>query len=766
VIIVDVRFLRSLSRRLISASLRMGSKEARLRTFMVGVTRERSGVRLALGPVPSCPPGPVRAVLDFSDHGRDFWVGGTVTSMPGGDAEMMLDSGLGRRPPRSARLAPPSDVAFAICIMEVEEGGRQCYPVLDIGVRGMRLETGAPLPIGTVLGDLIVIFRQDVLRRGEGVVTTCSPARYPDGRLVYECGVRFRGAGRRPAQVGAEDRVEIADLDRVRAILWALCDLEYEVSVAGPTGVVKGRMLPQRGSDRGRVPELRCRVDDAGRLPIRSGAMTVECSLFGSGYRFYARVTDRRGDVLTLSPSPKLRECHRRSEERTPLDPKGGALISYQHPLTGARRAHPLVDLSSRGFSFRPGTGDEELWADLPLKNVRIQVDDVAFRAPEVSVRAVSPDRVNAEIRSLPERDADLLRERLIELGPDGVRFHDGTDFDELVAFHRSMNLLEPDMEANLAATLEETRRTWRVAHARSAGLMRTAIVPWRGGIGAALTSVRAYERTWIFQHNAAASGSVPAGAGQLHGILMRLAAHRGDGEYIAGIIDASATTMHAFMTAFFQQSAPAHSGATRLRLYSAPAEGASDRLPEGVRRLRGRDGALLESVGRRQIDPVCAHALSLRPSEIELPETRAAYAKVGLERTRQAFGAFTDQRCAAVLLRETASPGLCLSGLLSASFLLPVLPAVDPDGSKRRALALLARRSRLPGNPPRRFLLLPTGEEEGPVLEAGFTLAGACTFFALHRLGILDYQRYVADRYGLVQARLRARVTRLIRAA
>ena len=121
---------------------------------------------------------------------------------------------------------------------------------------------------------------------------------------------------------GARREAEIDDISRVRAILWALCDLGYEVSVSGPTGVVKGRMLQQAAIDRSRVPELRCQVKDADRLPLRSGAVTVECSLFGSGYRFYARITDRKADVLSLSPSPKLREWHRRDEERTPLGPR------------------------------------------------------------------------------------------------------------------------------------------------------------------------------------------------------------------------------------------------------------------------------------------------------------------------------------------------------------------------------------------------------------------------------------------------------------
>ena len=741
---------------------------------MVGVTRKSGNLVLALGPLPSCPPNPTRAVVDFSDGGRELYVAGLLTPAADGGAELVVESGPAARPSRSVRLTPSSDVAFAICVVEVEAGGRQCYPILDMGVRGLRVETSAPIGLGTVLGDLIVLYRRELLRSGEGVVTSCSPALYPDGRLVYECGVRYRSAGRRrigPVVSGRNgrdddgDRVEIDDLSRVRAILWALCDLGYEVAVSGPTGVVKGRMLQQPAIDRTRVPELRCRVKDADRLPMRSGAVTVECSLFGSGYRFYARITDRKADVLTLSPSPKLREWHRRGEERTPLGPQSGAIVSYRHALTGAKRAHPLVDLSSHGFSFPPGASDEELWAGLPLKEVRIQLGKVAFRAPEVAVRSVSPSRVSAEMRALPDREADLMREQLIEHGPESVRFHDGRQFDELVAFHRSMNLLEHDMEANLAATLDETRRTWRLAHDRPARLMRTAIVPWRGGIGAALTSVRAYERTWIFQHSAVASGAVPAGAGQLHGILMRLAAHRRDGEYIAGAIDASAKTMHGLVSSFFSQSAPAHRGAMRLTLYAAPARPEAARN-ESVRALRGRDESLVEHVGARQLDPVCARALSLRTGEIQLPQTRAAYAKVGIERRREAFGAFSGDQCVAVLLQETASPGLCLSGLMSASFLLPVLQGADPDGAKQLALCDLARAAPVPGDPPNRFLFVPANTDHGPVLAAGWRPIGQCTYFALHRLGIVDYQRYIADKYGLLQARLRRRATHLPEAA
>jgi hypothetical protein len=741
--------------------LRLGLKEPRQRTFLVDARRDGRRLVLRLDPVPACAPAG-RAVFDFSEGGRQFWVAGALSPAPEGGAHLLVESGPTERPARAVRLIPSSDIAFALF---VSAAGRQCLPALDVGARGLRVEASAPLELGAVLGDLIVLYRQQVLRTGEGVVTTCSPALYPDGRLVYECGVRVRSAISRRADVDPAERIEIDEATRVRAILWGLCDLEYEVTLSGPTGVVRGHIEPVRGfTDRSRAPELRCKVADADRIPIRSGTVTVECSLFGSGYGFFARVIDRRGDVLTLSPAPKLREWHRRGEERTGFGPGTAASVVFHHPLATTRRRRALADLSSHGFSFEPRRDDDDLWPGLPLSDVSIALGEHVFKATQAVVRSVSDRRVSVHMQELPEREADVLREQLVERGADPVAFHDGRSLQDIVAFHRSMALLEPDMDANLTATFDEARRTWERAHGRHARLMRTAIVPWRGGIGATLTSVRAYERTWILQHSAVASAAVPAGAGQLHGVLMRLAAHRTDGEYVAGYIDSSAKTLHGMVDAFFTESAPAHRGATRFALYAAPAAARSGEPP--VRRLRGRDEPLVEHASQRLIDPVCARALGLRAGEIELPETRAAYRKIGVERDRRAYGTFSGSSCVAILLAETASPGLSLSGLLSASMMLPVLPHLDPDGAKRRALAELARTTEVPGAPPHRFLFLPAGTDDAPVRAAGFVKIGECTFFALHRLGIVEYQRYVANRYGLLHARLRGRAARLADAA
>ena len=54
---------------------------------------------------------------------------------------------------------------------------------------------------------------------------------------------------------------------------------------------------------------------------------------------------------------------------------------------------------------------------------------------------------MSAEIGALPDRDADLLREQLIEHGPDGVLFHDGRQFDELALVKSALDISIPEGE-------------------------------------------------------------------------------------------------------------------------------------------------------------------------------------------------------------------------------------------------------------------------------------------------------------------------------
>jgi hypothetical protein len=726
---------------------------------MVGIGRRGDDVLLDLDPLSELAGLPPRATLDFSADGQQFWVAGSVRRVGARGAQMLLHRGPEPRPQRGRRIVPSGETVFAIFVAPGAGVGRRCQRVVDINTRGMRLESDIPFEPGTLLAEIVLVCGREIIRQGEGAVINCSTVIGSDGRRTFECGVRLRRsrALEEAARSGSSEEIEIDDLARVRATLWGLCDLEGDVTIVVGNNTVSGHALALKG-DRHLLPDLRCKVAEPEQIPLQSGIVTVECCVLGSSYRFFARIADRRGSTITLRPAPKLREWHRRAEDRLQASGTVEASVSFRHPLERDRRTRRLLDLSSRGLSFEAAPEDEELWQGLPLKDLRLRFPDLTIRMGHAAIRSVAPGRFGVRIEDLPERDADRLRVRLVQLSPEPVELHDGAHLDELIAFQRSVNMLEPDMETQLASMLPETRRTWRLGHHHPEGLMKTVIVPWHGGIGATLTSVKAYDSGWILQHNAVASPSVPAGAGQLHSILMRLAAQRPDGEYVSGFVDTEAKSFHAMVDGFMREFVPPNRGAAPFALYSAPAIEDQDPVARDLRRLRGRDELIIEHVAQRHLHPVCARALGLRAGEVEMPRTRAAYRRFGLERGREAWGAFDDERCVAVLLREYASPGLCLSGLLSAGMLLPVLPERDPDGAMRRKLCEHLRRTSLPGAPPLRFLFTPGDADEAPILAAGFRLVGRCTLFAFHRSSIVDYQRHVSSRYGFLQARLRGR--------
>jgi len=596
------------------------------------------------------------------------------------------------------------------------------------------------------------VWKRDIVRRCEGVVTQTTPLLSAHGDQSWEIVVTLRAPTELVAERRDGDEVnEITDPARVRGILWAMCDLGHPVTLRFGHQAVAARLEPVKGS-RDALPPMRCTL--AGEAPLLSGAVQIESALYGSGYRFYARVRGKVDNHVMLSPAPVVREWHRRAEERLVMRDLD-ARVAFTHPITGERHEHALADVSVIGVGFHTDEADAALWPGLPLEDVRLSLGGVAVRAPAATVRNLGRGRCGLELERLPERESDQLRVELAKLAARPIQLSDGDDLDSILRFHESVRLLEPDMQVNLEHALDETRRQWRVAHRHPDGLMRTAFVPWNGGVGATLTLVRAYESSWVLQHSAVASPAVPANPGMLHSLLVRLAIPRADGEYVCGYIDEEAKSQHAVMGAFFSDwSTPEHRGATRFALYSAASRAPSPARTR-ARKLGRRYEALVENAANRALDPVCARALGLRAGEVALPATAAQYARLGLVRRREAWGTFDRGKPTALLLREVASPGLCLSSIMSAGLLLPVR---DDAGDDVAALAHVVRTHPLPGDPPYRFLLAPASVDERLLTGAGLRRVAGCTLYAMHRYGLQEYHRFVASKYGFLHGRLRAR--------
>ncbi len=722
-------------------------------TFLSAHHRSRGEARVTLSPVGGEPLAPgTPLTLDFSFEGSEFGAGAVVERWEGGELLARLSREPVRRPVRGRRLQPAPDSVVASFVAEGTGVGRSCLPVLDLDARGMRLQSSLPFELGTVLRQLKVSKHRTLLREGEGIVLGSDAVVLPHGALTHQCRVRFRPPSKLAPGDDPADLHRITEPERVRAVLWGLCDLSYAVTLRVGERLLPARLEPLKGS-RQQLPVLRCQLLAPG--PEVSGAVRVECTLYGSGYRFFARVTAASGSRLELEPAPVLFEWHRREEERLAIPPELSASVRFRHPLSGAAEERRLLDLSVTGFGCEVLEG-ESLWAGLPVEQLEIRVGELTIRPPEATVRSVEHERCGFQFGQLDEREADRLRVSLTTLAVQPIELHDGNDLDEILDFHREVGLFEDEMARNLTATLEQTRSEWRIAHQHPDGLMRTAVLHWRDGVGATLSLVRAYDSTWVLQHSAVASPAVPANPGALHSMLVRLAIARGDGQYVCGFIAEGARSQHTIMSEFFSDSTPEYRGADRFVLYTGPTRRARSVPSNAVRKIRPAEEPLVENAALRLLDPVCARALGLLPGQVRLPHTRADFARVGLSRGREAWGAWSQGRCSGVLLREWASPGLCLSSVLSAGVLLPVTG--EPEGL--RALAEVLLTEPLPGDPPVRLLFVPEGLDDAPLLAAGLRRTAGCTLYAMHRYGLREYQRYVSSRYGFLHGRLHKRIT------
>lgn len=450
----------------------------------------------------------------------------------------------------------------------------------------MRIASHVRLEPETVLRPITILAQRDVVRMAEGTVMSSTVELHPHGREIYPCTVRLRRLSAHVPDDHPADRHDIDDPARVRATLWALADLSYPVALTSGTQRVQGRLVPVKGN-RDKLPELRCLV--AADVPL-AGAVQLECTLYGSGYRFFARVRRYEQGLLVLQPAPVVREWHRRDEERFTLPDGIEGWVDFEHPLLGLRQRRRLVDISVHGFGCVREPDDETLWPGLPLGRVKVTLPNLAITA-EATVKNVTAERSGAQLSSMSEQEIDRLRVEITKM------------------------------------------------------------------------AVRPIE-------------------------------------------------------------------------------------------------LLVENAALRLRDPVCARALGLRRGELRVNETRRAFAKVGIVRSREAWGAFRAGRCQAILVQELASPGLALSSVLSSAMLL--LTTAQPNDADVMALASLARARPLPGDPPVRFIFVPQPFDDRALVAAGFRRAAGCTLYAMHRFGLSEYQRFVSTRYGFLHGRLRARVAGL----
>jgi hypothetical protein len=123
------------------------------------------------------------------------------------------------------------------------------------------------------------------------------------------------------------------------------------------------------------------------------------------------------------------------------------------------------------------------------------------------------------------------------------------------------------------------------------------------------------------------------------------------------------------------------------------------------------------------------------------------------------------DEQVVVAVLGEQTSPGVNLTFMLNAWWVLPVHARLD-QGGRATSLALdivLRQPAPVPGGD--RFVITVPETPAELMLDAGFEKIGRVYLYVHSRSGLHRYYQYVADRYGEVRAAVtRRQATRLAR--
>jgi hypothetical protein len=399
---------------------------------------------------------------------------------------------------------------------------------------------------------------------------------------------------------------------------------------------------------------------------------------------------------------------------------------------------------------------------------------DRSLGGGEIEVRAIETERDGTLVCHAANRQPDrfddwALANVLGGLKHPSLEIHDGSDFGAMIALYRRAGLLADFIERNLESAQPGAADSWHKLHNTDSQVGCTFV--YRDGaqpVGA-VSAVRAWERTWLAQHFASpvtGSGDI---TGALHLAYLDHVLPQTDAHYSAFFIRAENHGMHAFYTKF---AALAGSDTMMDRIaVDYWIHGAHPRPyplmagPYCKRPLFHSDEETVAHAAERTLGRQAARALSFVESQMTLPFTDERFKAAGLRRRRQGFVVTRDDHVVAAVLGEQTSPGVNLSFMLNAWWLLPVHRRLD-EGGRATSLALdivLRQPAPVPGGD--RFLITLPETPAEIVTDAGFEKLGTIYLYVLTRAGLHSYYQYVADRYGEVRAavtrRQAARLTR-----
>jgi hypothetical protein len=641
----------------------------------------------------------------------------------------------------------------------LDDGVDYVFPITRIGPASCHVRCSMALPTGSELPYVEIIGDRRVLRTASAQVTRTTPWYGADGARAFVSTLSL-GAPRSDAPEQAHDLVTNPH-EVVRALkLLAMRQGPLEVAVPGVLRV-EGRML-QVGSD---SASIEARIDAALALPLRT-SVRIAFQLFSVPHEMDVRVIERgEGTLKTTLPLILRRRRRHRRDARTQLLPEQAVTVRYRNPITGLIASQPVIDASFYGIAFRVAAGDNLLWEGLPLEQAQLTWQDHCVQLGDLIVDELETDARGTRCTALTHDsrlpDDVALIDLLAAAAHPGVSVHDGAHFEALHRTYVKAGLFGPHMHRNLAPIVEQTAAVWRALHLHAGDVVRTFVHGPEGAPDGAVTVMRAWENGWVLQHFVDTSNEQGVG-GKLQLAYFDHLVPRPDGRYIVFFVKEDNSIMNAYLRRFFDTSGTAEAlTCSNVELWIRVEDGLRERkeardqlartFPESItlEPCSAADELVVAHAAQRSFGAHAAAAISAVPGQIRLPDNELRFGNAGLVRKRDCVLVRRDGRVVYALLEEHSTPGLNLTWMLNATWIIPVHTEHDADGlAFERALAWVVERPSQSATGDR-FVNIPPGFDAERLAGAGFAREAGLNFYVLNRAGMHRFFQYTAVRYG-----------------
>jgi hypothetical protein len=686
-------------------------------------------------------------------------------------------------------------------VLAVHAGGDalegHVFPVTSLGAGHCLIDASAPLDRGQQLGPVEVIGERRIIRRAIAQVIEVIPWITPHGHRRFRCRLALDEAS--PSEAGHGGQLQLTEqADAGYDLLSDAQRIARLFDLGSMLGLRGWYDAPSWRRGKMRIGDIRAGIVgvDVDEMPPPDAIpppsdVRIGFELFGISYEGWVRLHRRRGNRFEVAFPYVLRRCRRRREQRAAVPASRTVTLTFRNTATGEVVRRSVHDLSFGGLSF-PADSADLFWKGVCLERARLEWDDQRVALGDLEVRAMTPTAAGAQLCHVanrgvgPSGHAGFIALLATLYHPEAER-HDGDGFPEMVALYERAGLLGDFMLRNLRPLIPRATDSWRKLHDPRSSVACTLL--FRGSSPApqaAFSGVRVWEKTWLVQHFGALPSADRRAAGTLQLAYIDFVMPQQDTHYMAFFVRAENSRMNSFHEKFFELTGTpeAVSRVTMarwvLRGDRSPAPAPTPaldpvrvaaraplRAPLIVRPICRADEVLISRAAERTFGSMAARALSLVPGSFSLPDTSRRFVRLGLERNRQVSVIARGDTITAALLKENTSPGVNLTSMLDAWWLVPVeaYRTGDHAGTALAAETIARAPSEVPQGD--KLLVVPDGMPTEPLAAAGFEKLADLHFYVINRSGFRRYHEYVADRYGELGVRMIKRsVARVARSA